>query len=269
MSGAFDPDLEVIARRPTGRARSIPLLFVHGGFAGAWCWDEYFLPWFVDRGYAAHAVSLRGHGGSGGRAELNAWGIEDYVEDVARTVEAMDRPPVLVGHSMGGYVAQKYLEDGEAAGLVLMASVPPRGLAGPGLSLAMWNPSVAFSIGSIQNAGKLWGSVAPLRDALFSDRMPDDRATEFLSRMGAESSRAMADMFNGSWLGGGVDPTVTALVLGADQDDLIPSPFVRATARSYGVTPHVFEELGHLMMLDTGWEAVAQRMLDWLHRNAL
>ena len=29
------------------------------------------------------------------------------------------------------------------------------------------------------------------------------------------------------------------------------------------------EELGHLMMLDVGWEAVAQRVLDWLHRNAL
>ena len=61
----------------------------------------------------------------------------------------------------------------------------------------------------------------------------------------------------------------TALVLGAGQDELIPSAFVRATARSYGVTPHIFEDMGHLMMLDEGWEASAQCMLDWVRNIAL
>lgn len=264
-----DPQLEVITRRPTGAARSASLLFVHGGFAGAWCWDEHFLPWFVDRGYAAHAVSLRGHGNSGGGAQLNAWGIEDYVEDLARTVEGLNRPLILVGHSMGGYVVQKYLEDGEAVGLALMASVPPRGLAGPGLSLAMWNPSAAFSIGSMQTLGKRWGSASPMCDALFSDRLPTERANELLSRMGQESSRAMMEMLTGGWLDGGVGSTLPALVLGADQDDLIPPAFVRATARSYGVTPHVLEDMGHLMMLDADWEASAQCLLDWVRGIAL
>ena len=59
--------LEIIARAPAAEPRPTPLLFVHGAWHGAWCWDEHFLGYCARRGYAAVALSLRGHGGSGGR----------------------------------------------------------------------------------------------------------------------------------------------------------------------------------------------------------
>ena len=62
--------LEVITREPETDARPTPVLFVHGMFHGAWCWEEHFLPYFAQRGYAAHALSLRGHVGSEGRERL-------------------------------------------------------------------------------------------------------------------------------------------------------------------------------------------------------
>ena len=58
-------NLEVISKYPAGAARPTPLLFVHGAWHGAWCWDEHFLDFFAAHGYAAHALSLRGHGGTG------------------------------------------------------------------------------------------------------------------------------------------------------------------------------------------------------------
>ncbi|RLC08454.1 MAG: alpha/beta hydrolase, partial [Deltaproteobacteria bacterium] len=54
--------LEVISKYPKGKKHSVPILFIHGAFAGAWCWEEYFLPYFADHGYESHALSLRGHG---------------------------------------------------------------------------------------------------------------------------------------------------------------------------------------------------------------
>ena len=68
-------DLEVITRTPEGPARPTPILCVHGAWHAAWCWDEHFLPAFARRGYTAHAVSLRGHRGSGGRASPRWWGL--------------------------------------------------------------------------------------------------------------------------------------------------------------------------------------------------
>ena len=42
--------LEVITREPETDARPTPVLFVHGMFHGAWCWDEHFLPYFAQHG---------------------------------------------------------------------------------------------------------------------------------------------------------------------------------------------------------------------------
>eukprot|EP00955_Chlamydomonas_euryale_P040753 351801-Chlamydomonas_euryale.AAC.16 len=41
-----------------------PLLFLHGSYHGAWCWQENFLPFFADVGYNAYALSFRGQGES-------------------------------------------------------------------------------------------------------------------------------------------------------------------------------------------------------------
>ena len=56
--------LEVIDRGSTTDAHPVPLLFVHGAWHAAWCWEENFLGFFADRGYRALALSFRGHGGS-------------------------------------------------------------------------------------------------------------------------------------------------------------------------------------------------------------
>lgn len=269
MTDSFDPNLEVITRRPVEPARSVPLLFVHGGYAGGWCWDEHFLPWFAARGYDAHALSLRGHGNSDGHAALNGWGIEDYVDDVRRVADSLPQPPVLIGHSMGGYVVQKYLETDLAAAAVLVASVPPSGLSGPSLSLALWNPAAAFTLGSLQNFGDIWNGAATMRNALFSDRLPHDRAEALLAHMGQESTRAMTDMFSGGMAPRGGGSAVPVLVMGAGEDDLIPQAFVRATARSYAVRPQILDDIGHLMMLDAEWETAATCLLDWMRENAL
>jgi pimeloyl-ACP methyl ester carboxylesterase len=62
--------LEVTTRTPTGEPRPTPLLFVHGAYCAAWVWDRHFLPFFADRDYEAHALSLRGHGASEGHELL-------------------------------------------------------------------------------------------------------------------------------------------------------------------------------------------------------
>ena len=65
-----------------------PLLFVHGAYCAAWVWEEYFLPWFAQRGWNATAISLEGHGDSRGHAWLAALGIDDF----ARNVHAVVKP---------------------------------------------------------------------------------------------------------------------------------------------------------------------------------
>ena len=91
-------------------AHPVPLLFVHGAWHAAWCWDEYFLNFFADKGYRALALSFRGHGGSSTDKPLRACSVADYVEDISVVADSLPAPPVVIGHSMGGLIVQKYLE---------------------------------------------------------------------------------------------------------------------------------------------------------------
>lgn len=116
--------LEVIDKGASSSAHPTPVLFVHGGWHGAWCWDGNFLNFFADAGYRAVALSVRGHGGSPTTKPLSRCSVADYVEDVRTVADGLPKPPALIGHSMGGFLVQMYLADRRAPAGVLLASMP-------------------------------------------------------------------------------------------------------------------------------------------------
>ena len=76
-------------------------------------------------------VYVRGHCGSKGHLLLNTFTIDDYVEDVYQTVRKLSEKPILVGHSMGGEIIQKYFlkYQDTISGAVLLASSPVGGMS--------------------------------------------------------------------------------------------------------------------------------------------
>ena len=267
MNSARFGGLEVIARQPPGKTNPAPLLFIHGAYAAAWCWDEHFLPLFAERGYASYALSVSGHGGSPGREHLDSFGIDQYVKDVVAVASQLPAPPVLIGHSMGGMVAQKYLEGHEAAGLVLMASVPPQGLWAAALGLAFQKPGMMNDLNSLLGGGRV--ALDTLREAMFAQPVSAEDLARWYRRLQPESHRAIWDMtlFNLPLKSRMRLPPL--LVLGAEHDTLIPSSQVEMTARHYGVEAEIFPDMGHGMMLERDWAKVAGRILDWLAEQGL
>lgn len=260
--------LDVISRHPDGTVRPTPLLFVHGSFADNRCWDDHFLPYFAERGYAAHALSLRGHGRSGGRAGLQLCRLSDYVDDVASVVEGLPAPPVLIGHSMGGMVVQKYLErDAAAAGVALMASVPPLGLLSTNLHMAMRHPFLFAQMGVLSVMGSACATPEVVRRLLFSPDMPASALRRYADRFQPESQLVALDMLGGDPLR--LDPRaldMPFLVLGAADDVFVPPHLVRTTARHYGAEARVLPDMAHAMMLEANWRDAADALLEWLER---
>jgi pimeloyl-ACP methyl ester carboxylesterase len=255
--------LEILSRTPEEPAARPPLLFVHGAFAGAWCWDEYFLPWFSRRGYAAHAVSLRGHGGSTLAGPFDAVRIDDYVADVVAAAGRLGQPPVLIGHSMGGIVVQRAARACKAVGMALLAPVPPQGLGLSMWSLAARDPPLFLALGMMQLGGTTNG-VRRIRDYLFSHSLSERDAMRYLMRMQRESQRAILDLTwpQRMWIASSVG--VPALVLGAERDAFFTRAMIEEAARLHGVAPEFVSGMAHVMMLEPGWEAVAERVCGWL-----
>jgi pimeloyl-ACP methyl ester carboxylesterase len=260
-------NLEVLFREAKGAAPHAPLLFVHGAYVGAWCWEAHFLDWFAVRGYAAHAVSLRGHGGSAGRRELNDFGLADYAEDVARAVESLPQAPVLIGHSMGAMVVQKYLEKAEAPAAVLACPVPSYGLMPSSVRLAWTRPALFAGLNAVASGGR--ASPEVLEEALFAGAIGPERLEQCYQRMQRESRRALLDM--SGWGLPSLFRAVRAptLVLGAEKDNLIAHGEARATASMIGADYRLLAGLGHAIMLDEGWESAAEAILGWLGEKGL
>lgn len=260
--------LELLSRQPAV-ARGSPLLFVHGAFTGAWCWDEHFLHFFAARGYPAHAVSLRGHGGSGGRDRLQWASLADYVSDLEAAVDRVPGAAVLVGHSMGGMVVQRYLENAVAPAAVLMASVPPHGLAWSGTWLAMTDPWLFHQLGMLSWLGPALGNREVLRRAVFSPDMPAHLVDRYFALCQGESQRVAVDMSGWDLPARPLRSYMPLLVLGAARDVLTTPGMVHATARRHGRTAEIVPDIAHAMMLEAGWQGVARRILAWLQAHEL
>ena len=165
--------LEVIDKGRCTDEHTAPLPFVHGGGLAAWCWDEHFLDFFADNGFRAVAVSLRGHGASTLYRPLNSVSIADYVDDVRTAVDMLGAEPVLIGHSMGCNVVQKYLEKQPAPAAVLMAPSTPRGIRRITLHMVRRHPRIVLRANTSGTTADLFNTPALAREYLFCAHTPE------------------------------------------------------------------------------------------------
>jgi pimeloyl-ACP methyl ester carboxylesterase len=263
--------LELIDKGSVSQSHPVPMLFVHGGEHAAWCWDEHFLDFFAARGYRAVAVSLRGHGASSNSTSPRTCSIADYVDDVRSVFDLLSQTPVMIGHSLGGFVVQKCLESHPAPAAVLVASTQPQGAAAALLrnTWAMlrkttqhpWRTAKAAMTGEPLPGYK---KLERVRAMFFSAQTPESWVVRYAGRLQKEQGgKVVLDMV---FLNLPKPRRVSTplLVLGAQCDRTVTPQEVHATARAYHTHAEFFPNMGHDMMLEPGWLTVAQRIDGWL-----
>jgi pimeloyl-ACP methyl ester carboxylesterase len=244
--------LEVRSRLPARRNGKPPLLFVHGGYCDSWCWEPYFLPWFAERGYAAHALSLRGHGASGGRESLFVAGLDDYVADVERVAASLPSPPIMIGHSMGAAIVERVMATRPLRAAALIAPIPPGGLGPVASRLLAWQPEYLVNMQRFDAPHLAGDMLAALRPMYFSN----DVESEVLLEAAMHLTLRLHD--------GRPVAATSVFVLGASEDRISTPRDVRATATMYGVNATIIPGLAHMMMLEREWKSAGQPLLDWL-----
>ena len=244
--------IEVLPDAPTDKP---PLLFIHGAWHGAWCWQEHWMPAAAARGWPCYAVSLRGHGASEGGERLDRTPLRFYEHDVLQTITELPQPPVLVGHSMGGLLAQHVAERYRSArAAVLVASVPPGHHAWSLPTLLRHDP------GALARA--IVGAEPDFRPSTMYGPATDERtARRHTDRTGPESLLATHQLVLPRRVR---DVRCPVLVLGGGEDRLVPPFEVVRTARVFGTQARLFRGMGHNLMLEDDWRAPLEVTLDWL-----
>jgi pimeloyl-ACP methyl ester carboxylesterase len=260
VTAAVSPKLEVISRLPSSPRPAPPILFVHGAWHGAWCWDEFFLDYFAAHGFEAHALSLRAHGASEGRAQLHRCRIRHYVEDVEAVAAALPTSPILVGHSMGGFVVQKFLETHLSPAAFLLASIPPNGARSMYARLMRDQPLDVLRANATLSLLPFISDPDRAQRLLFSAAMSREDVGRYHRLLEDESTLGALDCLA---LERVVPNQVRSPihVMGAADDAIVADYEIEATARAYGTEALIFDNVAHDMMLDPNWRGVADSMI--------
>jgi pimeloyl-ACP methyl ester carboxylesterase len=244
---------------------------IHGAFCGPWAFDEFRKP-FEAAGYAVHAPALRHHAlGKTPPRELGATSLLDYAADLEKLIAGLDSKPIILGHSLGGLLAQMLAAKGLAKSLVLLAPCAPWGVF----------PSTVFEIASAQAmllAGPLSSQILkPDYDVAAAnslDKMPPAERKRVFAGFVPESGMATFEIMHWGWdtrrAAHVVARNVTCpvLCLAGQHDRINPPSTVRRIAERYGdhATFEEFPGQSHWLIGEPGWEKIAARALGWLKR---
>jgi pimeloyl-ACP methyl ester carboxylesterase len=243
-----------------------PALLVHGLGGGAWYWARW-QALFAERGRPAWALDLRGRAGSRHAAAPGRVRLAEYVDDVREAAASLREPglgePAVVGHSLGGLLAQAAAEAGLARALVLVCSMPPRGIgfATPTLAVRQLR-----HLGTMLRGRPLVASPADIAH-MNLHRVPAAEHAAILDRFVPDSGIVARELSLGGLAIDAARVRCPVLVQAAAEDRFFPPTVQRRVAARYGAELRVYERHAHFVVMEPGWEELAGDAAAWLARQ--
>ena len=253
--------LEIIENNPKELKSKKPFLFVPGMYHGAWYYNENFLPYLERNGYKGYALSFSNHGKSESRKNTNLLTIKQYVDDLKEAIQYIGQEPILVGHSMGGFVIQKYLETNKNESNVLLASVAPYGNWRTTLTILKKYPLTFIKTNILLNLKILIQNKKLYLEMMFSNTRTFDEVEENYHKLDNESIGAYLGM-SGFNLVKTKKITSNIIVMGGELDKLVIVKEVMDTAKAYDTKPVIFEGVPHDMILDKQWKKIIDTIIE-------
>lgn len=230
------------------------IVFVHGMSHGAWCWEEYFVPYFEKLGYTCLAFNLPGHEVAG-RTNAIHYSLQDYVDALSDVVDKLSVDPIIMGHSMGGMILQRYLaKGGRCKKAILMSSVPPAGVLLPSLRVLMNNPGgLKFLF-----QANLLGVFKKYPNLMFGS---NEKSEQYAQMMCAESFWAYMQLLIPI---GRIKKSIPIFVLGGTDDQLISVQEFKQTAERYEAELALLAGGSHDLMLEPNCQKYVDVIHAWL-----
>ena len=218
------------------------VVLIHGAWGRGYSWGPARTA-FEERGYTVHTPTLRHHELSlaEGANKIAPLSMRDYIDDLAALVDSLDSPPLLVGFSLGGLLAQLVAARTRHAGLIAACPGPAAGIFAP-------TPTALRSFGSLFGRHYLrprpWGK--PLYPPTWqrfrrwlANAQTEETARELFADAVCEAGRVYCEMT--FWfLDRGSASTVNfatvsnpVLAIGGEYDRVVSAGVVQQTARRY------------------------------------
>jgi pimeloyl-ACP methyl ester carboxylesterase len=236
-------------------------------------WEKW-IRFFSERGYECLAPAWPLHKGdpkalrANPPAGLGELGLDQVIASIQSVVTGLNKP-ILVGHSVGGLIAQLLLAKGLISACVAIDSVAPN---------AMLDFDWGFFKNSAIIANPLKGDEPVFMDSKtfhgsFANTLSESAATAEFERTATHDSRNVLRDCMGS--SGHIDldaPHGPLLLIGGEKDEIIPAHLTEKNAKAYTdegsiTTFKEFDGRSHYICGEPGWEEVAGYVAEWLARR--
>ena len=258
--------------------KSQSMVFIHGMYMTPLCW-EHWIETFQAKGYACFAPAWPGRNravaelrGEHPDSQLGRLTLRAVIEHLAGVIQALDHKPILVGHSMGGLIAQLLLQRGLTSAAVAIDSAPP---------LGVFTPKWSFIKSNWPHINPFAPQSQPIQMTFerfqytFVNSLPlEQQRAAFKRYVVPESRHVPAESLTSLARVDFRKPGAPLLLIAGSNDHIIPASLVRSNHARYqrpGSITDFKEYAGrtHFIIRQDHWEEVADDVRDWLDDQEL
>ena len=206
-------------------------------------------------------------------------GITEIVAHYESIIGELDRPPIIMGHSFGGLIAQILIDRGLGAAGVAISTAPVKGV------LLLPFSTLKVSLPALSNPLNNHRAVPLTPEQFhyaFGNTLSEEESLKVFQRYavpGPDHVLFQAGLANFNphavtTVDFHNDTRVPLLLVAGDKDHIAPPSVVKATyklhhSKSKALTDYKeFEGRSHYILGQDGWEEVADYALDWAQKNA-
>lgn len=256
------------------------ILLLHGAFVGGWIFERMRAE-LNRRGWKTHAPDLPFHGseyaGAAPHPDLKRQGLSEYRAALTAEIHRLTQPgqpvPVLIGHSLGGLLAQQLAAQNMARAMVLLAPVAPWGI----LPKTRWEMETIYGLMKAHVVDKALPPNFEVATKYSMDRIPPARQRDIFARLVPESGRMLHEtlLWWMDWQAASYVPArqmqAPTLVLCGSDDKVTPPATGRSVARRYPgrAVYREIPDLSHFIFGEPQEDAVIATVADWLDAHAL
>jgi pimeloyl-ACP methyl ester carboxylesterase len=247
------------------------IIFIHGMFLNPRSWGEW-VAYFGHRGFHCKTPHWPFHEGDPAELRrapppgLGELDLKTVVDEMRRVAEEHENP-ILVGHSLGGLIVQRLINEGIGSMGIAICSVTP-------------NRMLSFDWGFFRNSAAITNPLKgdepfPMEEEGFHKNFANTMSrahsdSEYAKYAMHESRNVLRDAMGGQ---GKVDldkAHAPLLFIGAGKDEIIPSSLCEKNAKAYRDEADFIEfgGRGHFICREPAWELVADRVLAWIDSRA-
>jgi pimeloyl-ACP methyl ester carboxylesterase len=260
-----------------------PVVFIHGLWLHAASWE----PWavlFGEEGYEPIAPGWPGDPDTVEAARANPdalanHGIDEVTGHYAQIIEQLSTPPVLIGHSFGGMIAEKLLGEGYGAGAIAIDAAQIKGVLPLPLS------SLHSTLPVFKNPANKHKAVSLTAEQFrygFGNAISVDESNALYERWAIpapgrplfEAAAANFELHSPAKVDTRNESRGPLLLVMGGRDHTVPEAITKATLKQYRHSDAItelteFPDRGHSLTIDSGWRSVADQCLAWLAKQGL